>query len=96
MTRKQELLRIEAYAKGLVQGVGYRYFVITKAAQLGLTGYAQNLPDGSVAVLAEGSREDLESLIAVLRTGPRAAKVTDVDVSWRAGTGEYKAFGVKH
>jgi len=96
MTRKQELLRIEAYAKGMVQGVGYRYFVITKAAQLGLTGYPQNLPDGSVAVLAEGSREDLESLIAVLRTGPRAATVPDVDVSWRAGTGEYKAFGVKH
>ena len=42
--------------RGRVQGVGYRYFVLRQAEELGLAGFARNLPDGSVEVIAEGAR----------------------------------------
>jgi acylphosphatase len=64
---------------GTVQGVGYRYFVLRRAAVLGLGGWARNLPDGRVEVVARGSREALESLEVRLREGPKHARVTVVD-----------------
>lgn len=63
---------------GRVQGVGYRYFVLRTARELGLAGWARNLPDGSVEVVAEGSEAALESLEESLREGPSLARVSDV------------------
>ncbi len=65
--------------RGVVQGVGYRYFVLRQAAALGVSGYARNLPDGSVEVVAEGSEETLADLEQRLRRGPAAADVTSVE-----------------
>jgi acylphosphatase len=64
---------------GVVQGVGYRYFVARHARNLGLTGYAANLADGRVEVLASGPPEALGRLEDVLRQGPAAARVTGVE-----------------
>ena len=64
---------------GRVQGVGYRYFVLRAAEALGLAGWACNLPDGSVEVVAEGSEAALGSLEARLREGPSLARVSDVE-----------------
>lgn len=79
--------RITVLVSGLVQGVGYRYFTRKKAFELGLSGYAENLPDGRVEVVAEGERIHLEHLIHHLRQGPRGAKVARVDVQWSEATG---------
>lgn len=65
--------------RGRVQGVGYRYFVLRQADALGVGGFARNLPDGSVEVLAEGSAGALADLEALLREGPAFAEVTDVE-----------------
>lgn len=67
---------------GLVQGVGYRYFVLTRARELGLSGWVRNNRDGSVSVRAEGDRSLIEELIGQLRTGPPMARVTDLAVTW--------------
>lgn len=90
-----ENARLHAIVKGLVQGVGYRFFVIRRAELLGLTGWVKNLPDGTVEVVAEGDRELLEELIKELWKGPSAAQVTDVVVNWERYTGEFKNFDVR-
>ncbi len=79
--------RITVLVSGQVQGVGYRYFTRKKAFELGLSGYAENLSDGRVEVVAEGEKADLEHLIHHLRQGPRGARVDQVDVQWSEATG---------
>ena len=65
--------------KGRVQGVGYRYFVLRQADGLGVSGFARNLPDGSVEVLGEGGAGVLADFEARLREGPAFAEVTGVE-----------------
>ncbi|MER3555115.1 MAG: acylphosphatase [Meiothermus sp.] len=79
--------RITALISGNVQGVGYRYFTRARALELNLVGYAENLSDGRVEVVAEGERTDLEHLIHHLRQGPRGSRVENVDVQWSEATG---------
>jgi acylphosphatase len=73
-----------------VQGVGYRYFVLRHAEELGLSGFARNLADGSVEVIAEGSGVALGKLEALLGEGPSFAHVTGVE---RAPVAERGASG---
>lgn len=65
--------------RGRVQGVGFRWFVEREAHLLGIAGWVRNNVDGSVEVLAIGSREQLLGLQSRLRAGPRAARVDDVE-----------------
>ncbi|WP_034913917.1 MULTISPECIES: acylphosphatase [Erwinia] len=68
-----------AWVHGLVQGVGFRYSTQHEAKSLGVKGYAKNLDDGSVEVLACGEAEQVEALIAWLKAGgPRSARVDKV------------------
>jgi acylphosphatase len=66
-------------AHGLVQGVGYRWFVWREAERLGLRGVVRNLPDGSVEVIAEGVTEALDRLERALSQGPSVARVDRVE-----------------
>ena len=65
--------------RGRVQGVGFRWFVEREAHVLGIAGWVRNNADGSVEVLAMGSRDQLLGLRSRLRAGPRAARVDDVE-----------------
>jgi len=65
--------------RGRVQGVGYRYFVLRQADVIGVSGFARNLPDGGVEVVAEGSDEALARLETALREGPAFAEVANVE-----------------
>jgi acylphosphatase len=67
--------------RGRVQGVGFRWFVEREAHLLGVAGWVRNNHDGSVEVLAQGSRDQLSGLHSRLREGPHAARVDDVEVS---------------
>jgi len=69
---------VRFYVSGLVQGVGYRYFVHRAARQLGVAGYVKNLNDGRVEVFAIGAEEQLRALRADLNRGPQGATVQDV------------------
>lgn len=60
---------------GRVQGVGFRYSAQHRARAIGLTGWVQNLPDGSVAALAEGSGEQVAEFREWLGHGPTFARV---------------------
>jgi len=88
--------RMRVIVKGIVQGVGFRYFAVYQAQRIGgITGYVRNLRDGNVEVVAEGEREKLEQLLAQLRKGPTGAHVTGVDVFWENPTGEFTNFGIR-
>lgn len=74
------LIARRCYISGRVQGVFYRASTRYKAIELGCAGYARNLPDGRVEVLAVGEPEAVQSLLDWLWHGPPAAEVKLVDV----------------
>lgn len=82
-----ETARLTALVTGRVQGVGYRAFAQRYALDLGLAGYAENLADGRVEVVAEGERSELEQLLIFLKKGPAHAEVEGVEASWGEPTG---------
>ncbi len=75
-TRQQ---RADYRVIGRVQGVGYRWWVIRKAQQLGLQGTVRNLADGSVEVRASGTADALKELASALFQGPPYARVHSVE-----------------
>jgi acylphosphatase len=88
--------RAQIVVRGIVQGVNYRWFTQRRAAELHLTGYVMNMPDGSVLVVAEGARDEIEILLDALRVGPSAAVVESVQVEWHAPSGEFDRFEVRY
>jgi acylphosphatase len=62
-------VRLTAWVEGRVQGVGFRWWVRSQALELGLVGYAENLADGRVKVVAEGTSDRCQSLLALLADG---------------------------
>lgn len=80
-------MRLTALVSGTVQGVGYRRYVQRHARDLNLSGSAENLLDGRVEVVAEGSEADLERLLHWLRRGPPHARVEDVQTQYSEATG---------
>jgi acylphosphatase len=82
MSQSEKLIQARRFlVRGRVQGVGFRWFVEREAQMLGIAGWVRNNPDGSVEVLAQGTRDQLSGLHSRLREGPRAARVDSVDVS---------------
>ena len=77
-----ETAQFRAIIHGMVQGVYYRASTVEEAQALGLAGYARNLEDGSVEVVAAGPRKDLEALVDYLHRGPSLARVTGVELDW--------------
>lgn len=65
--------------RGVVQGVGFRWFVLREAHRLNVRGWVSNLPDGSVEVVADGPSSSLEQLEQALAHGPRSADVSGVE-----------------
>ena len=88
-------MRLTALVSGTVQGVGYRNWVQRHARDLGLVGYAENLSDGRVEVVAEGSEASLSRLLHWLRRGPPHARVQDVQTQYSEETGlrEFHVYG---
>jgi acylphosphatase len=86
--------RLKVLIRGDVQGVGFRYFLTGAAQPLGLRGWVRNRRDGSVEVVAEGRRADLDELLKAARRGPRLALVTSVDVEWLPASGGLEPFGL--
>lgn len=87
--------RLHATITGRVHGVGFRYFVLREAMDLGLVGWVANQPDGTVSCEAEGSRANLDRLLEALREGPPAAIVDDVRVMWRPPSGQFASFEIR-
>jgi len=89
------MVRLEASVRGRVHGVGFRYYVVSHAERLGLTGWVSNEQDGSLRCVAEGPREDVELLLEALKEGPASAIVEHVLEDWLPSTGHWGTFGIR-
>ncbi len=89
-------VRAEIYINGLVQGVGFRYFILRNAEQLGLTGYTKNLYTGEVQTVVEGSRAAIEELFKKIKTGPSHASVNKAVITWSNSKNEFSHFEIRH
>ncbi|MGL5444382.1 MAG: acylphosphatase [[Mycobacterium] stephanolepidis] len=76
-------VRLDAWVHGHVQGVGFRWWVRSRALELGLTGYAANACDGRVHVVAQGDKAVCEQLLAKLNSGETPGRVDLVVDSWQ-------------
>jgi acylphosphatase len=80
---------------GRVQGVGFRWFVEHAAVQFGLAGWVRNRADGSVEVMASGTRQELHDLYTELLKGPRASRVDKVEMEDAAPDTKLKKFRIE-
>jgi len=89
-------VRAEILVSGLVQGVGFRYFVVRNAQELGITGYTKNLFTGEVLTVAEGEKSLIENLFNLLKVGPSYADVRSANIIWQENKNEFKNFEVRY
>ena len=82
----QMVARCHLWIRGRVQGVGFRFFALQQAQRSGVTGWARNLQDGRVEIVAEGASQALDEFVASMRRGPAGARVEDVRVEWEPPT----------
>jgi acylphosphatase len=88
-------IRVHIVVQGIVQGVGFRYFVLHQARKLDLTGWVQNRFTGDVEILAEGDRSRLEIFIDEIKVGPRSAHIKEVRIDWQPYENSYASFEIR-
>ena len=88
--------RICVTVKGVVQGVGFRWYVQRHAERIGLRGFVKNLYNGDVYAEAEGEEALLKDFISTIKRGPSGSHVTDTIVSWSDSKYEFNFFEIRH
>jgi len=87
-------VRAHLFVYGQVQGVFFRRSAKLEAEKLGIVGWARNLDDGSVEVMAEGDRENLDEFIKWCKKGPPFAKVEKVEFEELKGLEGFSDFSI--
>ena len=87
--------RVVVVVQGVVQGVGFRWFVQRAAADLGLDGWVMNRADRAVELVAEGPSEGLDALLAAVRQGPASSSVQAVEATRSAALGGLDGFHIR-
>ncbi len=85
-------VRLTAWVRGRVQGVGFRWWTRSRALELGLVGSASNLVDGRVEVVAEGSKKSCQKLLELLRGPDTPGRVDSVIERWSEAKGGLVGF----
>jgi acylphosphatase len=88
--------RAEILVNGLVQGVGFRYFVVKRAEELGLKGYTKNIFSGEVYIIVEGERTMIEDFFNRIKIGPIHANVKNTSIKWSESKNEFTRFEVRY
>lgn len=81
--------------EGLVQGVGFRAFVVRRAAEIGVRGFVRNTRDGAVEGEAQADARNVEQFLLDVRQGPRMAQVNELRVESVAAPGNYSSFDIR-
>ncbi len=84
--------RVQLIIQGKVQGVFFRASTKDKANELRLTGFVRNRGDGTVEVIAEGGRDQLQKLVDWCRKGPQLSHVNDVQLDWQPYIAQFEKF----
>ena len=92
----EEVSRAEVIAYGDVQRVGYRYVVQDIARRLGIRGYVENVPDGTVKMVAEGPKRDLKAFVEAVKVREPPIDVKELKVTYGKPTGEFECFAIRY
>ena len=95
MKKQDEVVRVHVWVQGRVQAVGFRAFVQQNALQIGVTGWVRNVGYDTVEALAEGTKEQIEIFLQMMRRGPSISRVDESREEWEQATGEFRSFGMK-
>lgn len=90
------MVRVSVLYDGYVQGVGFRYTVISLVDRRPITGFVRNDYNGKVTLVAEGEEAELEKFLEAIRSSYLGRYIQKEDISWSPATGEYAVFGVVH
>jgi len=85
---------VKIIVSGIVQGVGFRYFIARLASELGLNGYVKNLWNGDVEIYAEGRIEFIEEIVKKAKEGPSHSRVSDCKLEWLDFANKYNKFEI--
>ena len=88
--------RVQIQVEGLVQGVGFRWFVQENASLLGLKGYVKNCVDGSVFIDVEGEHDTINQLIARVKKGPSRSMVNNITITEQENNQGFEHFTIKY
>ena len=94
-SQPENTLTVNMKITGKVQGVGFRYFVLRQAQELGITGWVSNKSNGAVEAFAQGEKADLEQFIAKVKEGPSFSRAEDVSLNWLNEAEQYFGFEIK-
>ena len=93
------MLAVHLTVRGRVQGVGFRWWAMSAGQGLGLSGYAQNQPDGSVEIWAQGEPDAVRRMIRMVIERPsttgRPGRVEDYDLGWVDPNPLHRGFGYR-
>ena len=95
MTEQTEHLRLHVWVKGRVQAVGFRAFVQQNAVQIGVTGWVRNVGYDTVEAVAEGTKEQIDGFLRMVKRGPMGSRVDEAREEWEQVRGEFDSFRVK-
>jgi acylphosphatase len=95
-TNPNEIIRVHILVKGRVQAVGFRAHVEYNSLQIGVLGWVRNLGRDMVETVAEGTREQIDQFIEMVKTGPPASRVDEARVEYEPTTGRLDGFSVKN
>ena len=90
----EDTLTVNMKITGKVQGVGFRYFVLRQAQELGINGWVSNKSNGAVEALAQGEKEGLDHFIVKVKQGPTFSSVEDVSLKWGNEAEQYFGFEI--
>ena len=95
MTEQAEICRVHVWVTGRVQAVGFRAFVQQNAMQIGVSGWVRNVGYDMVEAVAEGTKEQIEGFLQMVKRGPLGSRVDESREEWEQVTREFGAFRVK-
>ena len=93
-SQSEDNLTVNMKITGKVQGVGFRYYVLRQAQELGIRGWVSNKPNGDVEALAQGEKEGLDQFISKVKQGPSFSRVEDVSLNWLNEGEQYFGFEI--
>jgi acylphosphatase len=94
-TNPSEIIRVHIWVKGRVQGVGFRAYVEYNALQIGVLGWVRNLGRDRVEAVGEGTQEQIDQFIEIVKKGPSVSRVDETRVEYEEPTGYLDGFTVK-
>ncbi len=90
------IIRANFLVKGLVQGVGFRWYIFREAQEIGVTGFVRNTWSGEVEIVAEGEEWQIDALHEKAKTGPMRSRVTGVKVVKDTAKDEFNKFEIRN